>query len=508
MDTSPATTAPPAAPDVSRHLLRFGKDSLVYGMGSALTSFLGIVLVPLVTRLFDPATYGVLDLLVTTVFLANVLLTFGFDTATAILFFAEEDAERRRRLLSSALWFSVLASAAVTIALLPASTWLAVAVLHAPEQVTAVRWTLLMFPASHLLGFTLATLRYRFLRARYLLVVLVQVLGTIGITVLALIPLRLGLAGYFGAWLIATVLAGIFAYLAGWSSYRFILDRKMLARLLRLGLPLIPAGLAGWALALISRFFLGAVSLQELGWYALGVKIASVLGLGIAALQLAWGPFALSIAALPEAKPTYVRVLTVYCAAACCVAVLFAAAAPWFVAIISGPQYAPAAGVVGVLALGLVAYGAYYIVAIGVSIAQKTSVLATTTVIAALLNVGLNALLIPRFGIFGAAWASLAAYAVSTVLLARAAQRVWPVPYEWRRVLAAYGASLAAILLLTGMAHDGSFATMLVRLGVVVLLGFAFLLLRVVTLQELRFAGRLLAGVLRRARAFSAANAS
>ena len=52
------------------------------------TIFLGncIVLVPMLTHRFSPAEYGILDLLVTTVFLANVVLTFGFDTASAILF--------------------------------------------------------------------------------------------------------------------------------------------------------------------------------------------------------------------------------------------------------------------------------------------------------------------------------------------------------------------------------------------------------------------------------------
>ena len=68
------------------------------------------------------------------------------------------------------------------------------------------------------------------------------------------------------------------------------------------------------------------------------------------------------------------------------------------------------------------------------------------TGVAAVVNVALNLALIPPYGMMGAAVATVAAYTVMFAGMAWWAQRVYPVPYQWRRVLtaAAAGVALAA----------------------------------------------------------------
>jgi O-antigen/teichoic acid export membrane protein len=67
------------------------------------------------------------------------------------------------------------------------------------------------------------------------------------------------------------------------------------------------------------------------------------------------------------------------------------------------------------------------------------------TAAAAVLNVVLNLLLIPPFGMMGAAVATIGAYGALFLGMAWRAQRVFPVPYQWRRV----GTALAAAVGLT-----------------------------------------------------------
>ena len=62
---------------------------------------------------------------------------------------------------------------------------------------------------------------------------------------------------------------------------------------------------------------------------------------------------------------------------------------------------------------------------------------------AALLNVVLNLVLIPPYGMTGAAVATLSAYVAMFVGMAWKAQRVFPVPYQWRRVALAVGVAVA-----------------------------------------------------------------
>jgi O-antigen/teichoic acid export membrane protein len=60
--------------------------------------------------------------------------------------------------------------------------------------------------------------------------------------------------------------------------------------------------------------------------------------------------------------------------------------------------------------------------------------------------------LVPEYGMEGAAAAALVSFAVLFVFMSAYAQRIYPVPYQWRRVVTALGA--AAGLTLAGKALD------------------------------------------------------
>jgi O-antigen/teichoic acid export membrane protein len=64
------------------------------------------------------------------------------------------------------------------------------------------------------------------------------------------------------------------------------------------------------------------------------------------------------------------------------------------------------------------------------------------TGIGALVNVGLNFWLVPRYGMVGAAIATAAAYVVLFVGMTLYAQRVYPVAYQWRRIVTCVGVAV------------------------------------------------------------------
>jgi O-antigen/teichoic acid export membrane protein len=92
-----------------------------------------------------------------------------------------------------------------------------------------------------------------------------------------------------------------------------------------------------------------------------------------------------------------------------------------------------------------VAFAGYIVVAIGIGRAKRTQFNWVVTGAAAAVNVALNLLLIPPYGMMGAAIATIAAYSTMFAGMAWWAQRIFPVPYQWRRVAtaAATGVALA-----------------------------------------------------------------
>ena len=93
----------------------------------------------------------------------------------------------------------------------------------------------------------------------------------------------------------------------------------------------------------------------------------------------------------------------------------------------------------------------------------------------AAVNVALNLILIPTYGMMGAAIATVAAYTTMAVGMAWWSQRIYPVPYQWRRVATAtFGAVALAILgKLLDVGLPAAIALTLVYPLVLLALGFA-----------------------------------
>ena len=105
----------------------------------------------------------------------------------------------------------------------------------------------------------------------------------------------------------------------------------------------------------------------------------------------------------------------------------------------------PAAQVVPWIGLGVALQGMYLLTSIGLNITKHTEYYPMATGIAAATSVGANLLLVPTFGIIGAAWANALAYGVLAFVSWRFASRFFPIDYETGRLVRVVGAALLSV---------------------------------------------------------------
>jgi O-antigen/teichoic acid export membrane protein len=165
----------------------------------------------------------------------------------------------------------------------------------------------------------------------------------------------------------------------------------------------------------------------------------------LTAFRMAWPAFAFSIEDEAEARRTYAFVLTYLTMIASWTALGLGLLSPWLVELIAAPDFDEASSVVAPLAFAAVAFGGYIVVAIGIGRARRTQFNWVITGAAAAVNVALNLALIPPYGMMGAAAATVAAYVVMLVGMAWWSHRIYPVPYQWRRVATAALAAVALV---------------------------------------------------------------
>jgi len=92
--------------------------------------------------------------------------------------------------------------------------------------------------------------------------------------------------------------------------------------------------------------------------------------------------------------------------------------------------YHSAAPVIPIVALSIMFYAVYNYFNIAISIKRKTWFAVVFTTIAAVINIGFNLILIPRYGSIGAAWSTLLAYSILLIVAYVVNQRIYFIPFE------------------------------------------------------------------------------
>ena len=195
----------------------------------------------------------------------------------------------------------------------------------------------------------------------------------------------------------------------------------------------------------------------------------------MSAFENAWAPFYFAVMNERDAKQTFSRMTTYGMAALVFLTTGLAAVSNDLVRLMTTPDFHGAAPVIPWIAAGVMFQGAYLLTSIGLNITKQTRFYPLATGLSAATSVGANLVLVPRFGIIGAAWANTLAYAVLAASAMRFSQRVYPMQYEWRRLALAAGAGVATLAVARAIPVSQPLAGVLSRSLLVLLLYPAFL---------------------------------
>jgi O-antigen/teichoic acid export membrane protein len=427
-------------------LKRLGKHSAIYGLGGLVSRILAVLLLPLYTRYLSPSDYGKVETLIALTTVIGIALRMGIHSAFFRFYFDSKDAADRRRVVRTSFWFTMAMATAGLIGGLLLAAPLSDALFGSSEDSELVMAAFVGLWAGMNYEQLTSLFRVEERSVAFVSASLANILLTIGSTLLLVVVLDQGPIGVIVGNFTGTLI--VYAVLLGYRREQLGLefDRGLLREMNHFGIPLVPTALFLWVTNFSDRLFLVRLAdTTEVGLYSVGVRIASALVLLLTAFRLAWPAFAYSIDDDHEAKRTYAFVLTYLVALTTWVATGLALLSPWIVDWIAAPAFAESSRVVGPLAFSTVAFAAYIVVAIGVGRSKRTQFNWIVTGAAALVNIALNLLLIPPYGMMGAAIATVAAYSTMFAGMVWWSQRIYPVPYQWRRVLTAASTGLALV---------------------------------------------------------------
>lgn len=214
---------------------------------------------------------------------------------------------------------------------------------------------------------------------------------------------------------------------------------RLLRDALGFGLPKVPHGLFVQIQNLADRKILDLfVSRADVGLYQMGYQLGTAVKFPLSAFEPAWGPFLYAEIKRPDAPRTIARLATVAFALFALCATAVASLGGEALALLTpfSPEFRAAAPVIPVVACAYLLHGVFLLTSVGIGVSKRARYYPLITAVVAAVNIASNLLLIPRFGMMGAAWATLASYAVMAALGAVISQRLYPIPFERGRMTA------------------------------------------------------------------------
>lgn len=426
-------------------LKRLLRDSIIYGVSSALSRGVQIILIPVYTRILSPGEYGVVDMVA--IFGALVNLTVALEISQGVArYLADAGSEsERRNFASTGVIFSVGAYGVFAIVAIVLAAPLADVLFGSDQWESALRIGVVALAISGLFALLQDLLRWRLDPGAYLWASVAYTLGNAGIGIYLVAYAGLGVAGVLWGQVAGAFAGAIVAWsrMAGFIVPSF--DTTRLRQMLGYSAPLVLSGVAVFANQFIDRIAVRQLlGIESLGIYGVAARFSSALGLATLALQAAFMPLLYQRYRDPGTPREIARIFRYYCAVMAPALGALALFSPEVIAVFSGAAYRAAQDVLPVLAVASL-LTTLYIFAPGTFLEKRTGVVAAINIAAAGVNLALNLILIPALGIRGAALATCCAAAVAFSGFMVSSQRLYPVPHTWRKIGNAGGLALALV---------------------------------------------------------------
>lgn len=445
---------------VAAELKVVSKHSSIYGLANILNRIVSFLLLPLYTQYLAPADYGTLDLLYFTTAFIGMILDMGITASLARFYFDSEEQSERNLAISSAFYGFGVGSSLLILVFVSLSGYLSDLVFRATSSLNFLILFLVKLtgsaemPLAHnytgLLILSLVSLSldiyinvaYNYLRIRQkslklTIVSVVRLAMQLTLNIFFIVVLGWGVAGILVSMVIANSVLVAYLIPNTIKEVGLKFSWPKLKSMITYGLPLIPSNILAYIVNVSDRFFVNAyVGLTETGLYTLGYRFGILVNEFVTSpFGQIWVPRRFEMFQKGDAERIFARIFTYFCAALFFIGLGISVATKEVIEIMSEKAYWDAHLVVPVIVLAYIVSSFQMHFNTGILYKKKTKYVLYINVVTAAANIGLNFWMISRWGMWGAAWATLICFVLKVAIVYVVGNRLVKIAIEWARVI-------------------------------------------------------------------------
>lgn len=411
----------------------FFKLGIIYAIGEVLSKALSFILLPIYTRQLGTVGYGQLVL-------ADTILDFigafiicgvysGYDR-----FYREYDENQRRRLKNTAINFAL--ALIIFDSILVLITGQSVAKLIFDFN-NAYEILILVVLRSVVVQFVILlmcdyTLNYKAVTT--VIINLANLIMNMCISIFLVVYLKQGIIGVYKGYIYSNLIILIYLVINNGKTYRLELDKSMLKNMLKFSAGYIPANVASTVLTLSDRYFLaGYRGYSETGIYSIGYKFGTLIQpLFVSPFKSVFTPYKFQVWKDDYAQDKLNNMFIKYHFIGCFIMLIISFYCKGIILIFTTNEYANVYRLVPLILLSYFIYEQNSFFSLGIEIQNKTYLESIILIFGGVINIILNILFIPRYGMYGAAVATIVSYIIMNIIYILYALPMYWVRYKFK----------------------------------------------------------------------------
>lgn len=421
-------------------LKQLGKETAIYGISTILSRFLNFLLVPFFTNVFTQAEYGIITNVYAYIAFLNIIYLYGMDSAY-LKFAASKELGDEKETFSTAFnsvfFTSIIFSGLIILIRKQFSILFGIG----EEQQSIVLFVAGILFFDSISNVIFARLRFHNKALKFAGLKTINIILNVSLNVILIYVLKFRTEGVFIANFISSLMTFILVLPNLFRTYSISINKKLLRGLIKFGLPFVPAGFAAIVTQVIDRpILLALTDASTVGIYQANYKLGVFMMLFVSMFQYAWQPFYLKKASQENAKELFAKVFTYFTLLGSFIFLILSLFVEDIVKIkilgfyLVGKDFWSGLHIVPIVLLGYLFNGFYYNFVAGLQIEKKTQYMPLVSGLGAVMNVAANFLLIPLFGMLGAAYATLLAYLSMAIYQYYLSQKFYEIQYEWKKI--------------------------------------------------------------------------
>lgn len=380
------------------------KNTLIFTLGNIGSKVISFFLIPLYTNILTTAQYGVTDLITTITTVAVPILTLNI-CESVMRFGLDKNSNREKNIQIGTIIFAC--GMLIGILIIPVSRLFG----QISEYSTYIYFYVLTYAASQLY---LCDLRGKELLMEYSIGCILQTFSIAVLNILFLAVLKWEIPGYLLAYIIANLFVTLYAVLVG-KSYRAIslskVDLSTLKSMVKYSIVLIPNSFMWWIMNSSDRIMVTSmIGASANGIYAVSYKIPTLMSVFTSIFNQAWGYSAIKEEGALDEGEYNNKILRMLIAFTMLISIGLLTITKPFLHIYVSRDYYSAWKYVPFLLIGSVylTFGTFF--ASSYTVHKDSFGFMFSGMFGAIFNIVLNFLLIPIWGVVGAAVATCISY--------------------------------------------------------------------------------------------------